>query len=198
MSEQSYAKSGTDAVLVERVKQGDDRAYEVLCIRYQQRIISLAMRYVRNQSDAMDIAQETFVKAWISLKNFRGDSSFYTWLYRIAINTAKNHLISNRNQPANTNLSLSDGEQIEDLHTPKDQDQPDSLAIQDELHGIIAKAIDGLPMNLRTAITLREMEGLSYEEIALVMDCPIGTVRSRIFRAREVIDARLQIWSDGV
>ena len=182
-----------DQALVERVKRGDKAAFDLLVIKYQSRIINLVMRFVRNHSDAQDVTQETFIKAYRALPNFRGDSAFYTWLYRIAVNTAKNYLAvqSNRRLPQ-VNQDISEMEQIDDGTALKELDTPENLLLSQEIQGTVIRAIENLSNDLKIAITLRELEGLSYEEIAETMDCPIGTVRSRIFRAREAIDKQLK------
>lgn len=182
-----------DQALVERVKRGDKAAFDLLVIKYQSRIINLVMRFVRNHSDAQDVTQEAFIKAYRALPNFRGDSAFYTWLYRIAVNTAKNYLAvqSNRRLPQ-VKQDISEMEQIDDGTALKELDTPENLLLSQEIQGTVIRAIENLPNDLKIAITLRELEGLSYEEIAETMDCPIGTVRSRIFRAREAIDKQLK------
>ena len=185
------ANNVTDKELVERVKNGEKAAYDLLVLKYQQRVVNLVLRFVRNHSDALDVTQEAFIKAYRALPNFRGDSAFYTWLYRIAVNTAKNHLAVQSRRPRTSDYDVSDIEQIEGNTALKDQATPESLLLKDELQALILKAIDDLPEDLKTAIMLREIEGLSYEEIACVMGCPIGTVRSRIFRARESIDQKM-------
>lgn len=183
--------SQTDIELVRRVQAGEKNAFDVLVLKYQQRVMNLAMRYVRDQHIAMDIAQEAFIKAYKGLKNFRGDSAFYTWLYRITINTAKNHLVTmSRRLPAN-DIDAQEAEQYESAEGLHETASPESELQKDEVHQVIIDAIQSLPDDLRTAITLREIEGFSYEEIADTMDCPIGTVRSRIFRARESIEAKM-------
>jgi RNA polymerase sigma-70 factor, ECF subfamily len=182
----------TDKQLIERVKNGEKAAYDLLVLKYQQRIINLVSRFVRNQSDALDVTQEAFIKAYRALPNFRGDSAFYTWLYRIAVNTAKNHLAVQSRRPSGNNYDVSEIEQIEGADALKEQATPESLLLKDELQATVLKAIEDLPGDLKTAIMLREIEGLSYEEIASVMECPIGTVRSRIFRAREAIDNEMK------
>jgi len=181
-----------DQALVERVKQGDKAAFDLLVIKYQSRIINLVMRFVRNQADAMDITQEAFIKAYRALPNFRGDSAFYTWLYRIAVNTAKNYLAvqANRRLPE-VDQDISEMEQIDGGTALKELDTPENMLLTLEIQDTIVRAIENLPEDLSTAITLRELDGLSYEEIAVAMDCPIGTVRSRIFRAREAIERLL-------
>ncbi|MGH8521345.1 MAG: RNA polymerase sigma factor RpoE [Gammaproteobacteria bacterium] len=185
-------ETGADAQLVKRVQKGDKKAFDLLVLKYQQRIIKLVSRYVRDPTDALDVAQDAFLKAYRALPNFRGDSAFYTWLYRIAINTAKNHLVTQSRRPMESENFRFEGEQVELESMLKDLATPESLLITDEIKETIAEAIEQLPDDLRTAINLREVEGLSYEEIAEVMTCPIGTVRSRIFRAREAIDHRLK------
>ncbi len=183
--------SQTDIELVRRVQAGEKKAFDVLVLKYQQKVINLVMRYVRDQHIAMDIAQEAFIKAYKGLKNFRGDSAFYTWLYRIAINTAKNHLVTmSRRLPAN-DIDAQEAEQYESAEGLHERGTPESEMQKDEIHQVIIEAIQSLPDDLRTAITLREIEGFSYEEISDAMDCPIGTVRSRIFRARESIETKI-------
>jgi RNA polymerase sigma-70 factor (ECF subfamily) len=182
----------SDLALVERVQRGDRAAFDVLVLRYQHKVLKLIMRYVRDAAEAEDIAQEAFIKAYRALPNFRGDSAFYTWLYRIAINTAKNALVSSKRRPVDYELDLQDPEQY-DLHARlKESETPEGLLLTDEIRETVNAAIADLPEDLRTAIVLREIDGLSYEEIAAAMDCPVGTVRSRIFRAREAIDRRLR------
>ena len=182
----------TDQLLVERVQQGDKSAYDVLVLKYQHKIIKLIMRYVRDPAEAMDVAQEAFLKAYRALPSFRGDSAFYTWLYRIAINTAKNHLVAARRRPLDYDLDLQDPDQYEMQGRLKESDTPEGLLLSEEIRETVNKAIEQLPEDLRTAIILREIEGMSYEEIAQTMECPVGTVRSRIFRAREAIDKKLK------
>lgn len=181
-----------DQQLVERVQKGDKTAFDALVLKYQHKIVKLISRYVRDQSEALDVAQETFIKAYRALGNFRGESAFYTWLYRIAINTAKNYLVSQGRRPPDTDVDMEDAVQFEAEPGLREGDSPELLAQRDEIEQVIFETIEGLPEDLRTAITLRELEGLSYEDIALAMACPIGTVRSRIFRAREAIDKRLK------
>lgn len=182
----------TDQALVERVQQGDKQAFDILVLKYQNKIIQLAYRYVHDHDEALDVAQEAFVKAYKSLDNFRGDSAFFTWIYRIAINTAKNHLVASGRRPPRTDLDAQEAEQYDGAEGLREYATPEHVVLRDELKETIATAINELPDDLRTAITLRELEGLSYEEIAQAMDCPIGTVRSRIFRARDAIDAKLR------
>jgi RNA polymerase sigma-70 factor (ECF subfamily) len=181
-----------DIALVQRVKQGDRAAFDLLVAKYQHKILNLIMRYVKDPTEAMDVAQEAFLKAYRAVPAFRGDSAFYTWLYRIAINTAKNHLVAARRRPMSLEIELSESEGFEPFASLRDVDSPESLALTDEIGEVINKAVEDLPDELRTAILLREIEGMSYEEIAEAMDCPVGTVRSRIFRAREAIDKKLK------
>jgi len=181
-----------DAVLVQRAREGDRRAFDLLVRKYQHKIVQLVGRYVHNAADAQDVAQEAFIKAYRALPRFRGDSAFYTWLYRIAINTAKNHLVAASRRPPGDDIDAVDAEQLGGESGLKEYGTPERMVLKDEIGQTIAEAIEALPEDLRTAITLRELEGLSYEEIAEAMNCPIGTVRSRIFRAREAIEKRLQ------
>jgi RNA polymerase sigma-70 factor, ECF subfamily len=181
-----------DQALVEQVQRGEKQAFDVLVLKYQNKIIQLVNRYVHDSDEARDVAQEAFIKAYRAIGRFRGESAFYTWLYRIAINTAKNYLVSSGRRPPRSDIDAQDAEQYEGAAGLKDYATPERLMLKDEIQGAIATAIDELPDDLRTAITLRELEGLSYEEIAQTMDCPIGTVRSRIFRARDAIDTRLK------
>ncbi|MFW2404671.1 MAG: RNA polymerase sigma factor RpoE [Gammaproteobacteria bacterium] len=180
-----------DQLLVERAQQGDKRAFDLLVLKYQHKIVKLIMRYVRDPSEALDVSQETFIKTYRALPKFRGDSAFYTWLYRIAINTAKNHLVAMKRRPVDFEVDLQDPESYEINARLRDIDSPDRIAQREELRETVEDAIAGLPVELRVAIVLREIEGMSYEEIARAMDCPVGTVRSRIFRAREAIDGRI-------
>lgn len=187
----NMANESTDAQLVRRVQKGDKGAFDLLVLKYQHKIVNLVMRYVRDPDLALDITQEAFLKAYRALPRFRGDSAFYTWLYRIAVNTAKNHLASVRRRPMDVELDLQDPEQY-DLHAKlKETDTPEGVTMSQELHATVEKAIDALPDDLRTAIILRELDGMSYEEIAQTMDCPVGTVRSRIFRARDAISKKI-------
>ena len=184
--------SSADKALVERVQRGDKKAFDLLVLKYQTKIVKLVSRYVRDQGDALDVTQDAFLKAYRALPNFRGESAFYTWLYRIAINTAKNHLVTVSRRPAEVDLSGGDDDESQLDSLQKEMETPENLLLTKEIQDTIIQTIERLPDDLRTAITLRELEGLSYEEIATVMDCPIGTVRSRIFRAREAIDNQLQ------
>ena len=184
--------SSADRQLIRRVQQGDKKAFDLLVLKYQHRIINLVSRFVRDPNDALDVAQEAFLKAYRALPSFRGDSAFYTWMYRIAINTAKNYLVVQSRRPVEREQDLAENEQIALESALNDIATPEHMLLTDEIGTTILKAIEDLPEDLSTAITLREVEGLSYEEIAAVMACPIGTVRSRIFRAREAIDKRLK------
>ena len=181
-----------DSDLVARVQKGDKGAFDVLVGKYQFKIIKLISRYVHEPNEALDVAQEAFLKAYRAIPGFRGDSAFYTWLYRIAINTAKNHLVAQGRRPPTTDVDSQDAEQFTGESLLKDYATPERLLLKDEIESTVYRAIEDLPEDLRTAITLRELEGLSYEEIAQAMGCPIGTVRSRIFRAREAIDNKLR------
>ncbi len=184
--------SNTDNELVARVQNGDKSAFDLLVLKYQHRVVKLVSQYVREPADALDVTQEAFFKAYRALPKFRGDSAFYTWLYRIAINTAKNQLVYMSRRPMEVDLENENGEQIELQEMQKTIETPERLLLTDEIRETIIDAIDKLPDDLRAAITLREVEGMSYVEIAAAMDCPIGTVRSRIFRAREAIELRLK------
>ena len=186
------SEKAADQALVERVQQGDKKAFDVLVLKYQHKVANLISRYIRDQAEVLDVTQEAFIKAYRALPKFRGDSAFYTWLYRVAINTAKNHLASQARRPPGEDIEAEVAEQMDMGTALKETDTPERLALQREIAETVQQAMDDLPTELRTAIMLRELEGLSYEEIAQAMDCPIGTVRSRIFRAREAIDARLQ------
>lgn len=185
------AAISSDQQLVERVQAGDKTAFDLLVVKYQHKIMSLVARYVRDNSEVQDVTQEAFIKAYKALPRFRGDSAFYTWLYRIAINTAKNHLMAKSRRPPGSDVDLEDAEFYESGSALRDVANPENELFGEELKAVVNKAIAQLPEDLRTAVTLREFDGLSYEEIADVMDCPVGTVRSRIFRAREAIDKAL-------
>lgn len=184
--------ANADKELVERVQAGDKQAFDLLVLKYQHKLVKLVSRYVHDHAEAMDVAQEAFIKAYRALPRFRGDSSFYTWLYRIGINTAKNHLVSQGRRPPDSDIDAQDAERYDIESRLKDHESPEALAQRDQVQETVMNAINELPEDLRTAITLREFEGLTYDEIAQAMDCPIGTVRSRIFRAREAIDRRLR------
>ncbi|MBT5891283.1 MAG: RNA polymerase sigma factor RpoE [Chromatiales bacterium] len=181
-----------DQLLVDRVNAGEKHAFDLLVVKYQQRLINLIMRYVHDHSEAMDVAQESFIKAYRALPKFRGDSAFYTWLYRIAINTAKNHMVAARRRPLAYSEDIDDPERYEWHSSLQDKDSPEAQVLGEELRETVETAISSLTDDLRTAIMLRELDGLSYDEIAQAMDCPVGTVRSRIFRAREAIDQSIR------
>ena len=191
VTDRPTSERAADLALIKRVQQGDRSAFDVLVIKYQARILKLIMRYVRNPADAMDVAQEAFIKAYRAAPSFRGDSAFYTWLYRITINTAKNHLVAAGRRPLHYDLNAENSEQFENFAKLRDIDTPEGLTLSEEIRQTVNRAIADLPDDLRTAIILREIEGMTYEEIAQTMECPVGTVRSRIFRARESIDKRV-------
>lgn len=180
-----------DRVLVERVQNGDKNAFNLLVLRYQNKVASLVSRYVP-QSEIPDVTQESFIKAYRAINSFRGESAFYTWLYRIAVNTAKNYLIAQGRRPPSSDVDADDAENYENASALKEIANPENLMLSDELKRIVFQTMESLPEDLRMAISLRELDGLSYEDIAAIMDCPVGTVRSRIFRAREVIDNKVQ------
>ena len=182
----------TDGELVRRVQKGDRRAFDLLFLRYQHKIQGLVGRYVHAPEEVEDVVQEAFIKAYRALPRFRGESAFYTWLYRIAVNTSKNHLVSRARRPQGVDLDASDGDAAEVADALKDTEDPEGALRRDELEAVVNHAIGELPEDLRAALTLREFDGLSYEQIAVVMDCPVGTVRSRIFRAREAVDAHIR------
>lgn len=182
-----------DQQLVERAQRGDKRAFELLVEKYQRKLARLVSRLVRDPGEIEDVTQEAFIKAYRALPSFRGDSAFYTWLYRIGINTAKNYLVAmGRRAPTSTEVEAEEAEGQPDAELLRDINTPESLLLTKEIGNTVNAAIDALPEELRSAIQLRELEGMSYEEIAKLMDCPIGTVRSRIFRAREAIAERLK------
>jgi len=180
-----------DQELVLRVQRGDKKAFDMLVIKYQYKIIQLVNRYVKDPYESQDVAQEAFVKAYRALANFRGDSTFYTWLYRIAINSAKNYLLNNSRRDPNYDMEIQDAERLENLPQLQGLVTPERLLMNDQMMEALKSAIDSLPDEMRIAICLREFDGMSYEEIAEAMSCPVGTVRSRIFRAREAIDQKL-------
>jgi len=182
----------SDIDLVKRVQKGDKKAFDPLVIKYQQRIANLVSRFIRDPDEVLDVTQETFIKAYRALPNFRGDSQFYTWLYRVAINTAKNHLATLSRRPPQGDIEAEIAEQMDMGTRLKEQETPERLAEEADLKAVILESIDKLPEELKTALTLREIDGLSYDEIAEAMDCPIGTVRSRIFRAREAVDKAIK------
>jgi RNA polymerase sigma-70 factor (ECF subfamily) len=188
----------TDQQLVARVQKGDSRAFDMLVLKYQHKILGLISRYVHDSDEVQDVAQEAFIKAYRALPRFRGDSAFYTWLYRIAINTAKNHLVARSRRPPGSDVEISDAEYFEGGSALREIETPETALFGAELKQVVERAIRELPDDLRTAVTLREFDGLSYEDIAEIMDCPVGTVRSRIFRAREAIDKKVREQIDGV
>ena len=181
-----------DQELVERVQKGEKAAFDMLVRKYEHKLANVISRYIRDPSEVLDVSQEAFIKAYRALPNFRGESAFYTWLYRIAINTAKNHLLAAGRRPPKDDIDAQDAEQFEAGSGLKEYATPERLMLSNELADTIQDAIDELPEELRVAIVLRELEGLSYEEIASAMECPIGTVRSRIFRARDAIEKRIR------
>lgn len=185
-------QQANDQQLVARVQKGDRRAFDLLVIKYQHRVLSLVSRFIPDFAEAQDVTQEAFIKAYRALPNFRGESQFYTWMYRIAVNTAKNYLVSRNRRTPIRDVDVDDAEFFADEGNMKDIASPDKLIARDQLQKVVFAAIEALPEDLRMAITLREMDGLSYEEIAQVMDCPIGTVRSRIFRARESVEQKMK------
>ncbi|WP_334059696.1 RNA polymerase sigma factor RpoE [Alteromonas sp. S005] len=182
----------TDQQLVEKVQRGDKNAFNLLVTRYQHKVMHLVSRYVKNTGDVADVTQEAFIKAYRALPNFRGDSAFYTWLYRIAVNSAKNYLVSQGRKPPASDVDADEADFYEGSDALKEQSTPERSLLSEEIEDTLFKVVEKLPDDLRMAITLREIEGLSYEEIANVMSCPVGTVRSRIFRAREAIDKVIQ------
>ncbi|EED34125.1 RNA polymerase sigma factor RpoE [Luminiphilus syltensis NOR5-1B] len=186
----------TDQQLVERAQRGDTRAFDLLVLKYQGRIAALISRFVGNPSEIEDVTQEAFIKAFRALPKFRGDSAFYTWLYRIAANAAKNHLVAKGRRPS-SDADIEDAEFYEDGGALHDTENPENSLFGDELAKVVSDALNSLPAELKRALTLREFEGLSYEEIAEVMDCPVGTVRSRIFRARDAIDSKVRVQMSG-
>ena len=187
----------TDQQLVLRVQKGDKRAFDLLVLKYQYKVHAIVGRFIRDSHEVSDVTQEAFIKAYRALPRFRGDSQFYTWHYRIAVNTAKNYLVARSRRPPLSDVDLADAEYYSGSDRLKDVGTPENQLFRDELEAVINTAIEELPEDLRTAVTLREYEGLSYEDIAAVMNCPVGTVRSRIFRGRESIDSRVLQLMDG-
>ena len=186
-----------DQELVRRVQRGDSAAFDLLVRKYQHRIVALIGRYVGDWSECQDVAQEAFLRAYRAIGNFRGDAQFYTWLHRIAVNTAKNHLVAGNRRPPGADIDVADAEQFDSGIRLRDNDTPERELMRQQMEQIVLNAVQALPDELREAITLREVEGMSYEDIALKMDCPIGTVRSRIFRARDAIDQELRQLMDA-
>jgi len=181
-----------DLELVRRVQRGESAAFDVLVRKHQHRVVSLVGRYIADWSECQDVAQDAFIRAYRAINSFRGDAQFSTWLHRIAVNTAKNHLAASNRRPPTDDIEIGDAEQFDSGTRLRDNDTPERQLMRQELENTVMKAVSGLPEELRLAITLREVEGLSYEDIALKMGCPIGTVRSRIFRARDAIDVQLR------
>jgi len=186
----------TDQELVVRAQRGDSRAFDLLVLKYQGRVASLVGRFVSDVGEVEDVTQEAFIKAYRALPNFRGDSAFYTWLYRIASNTAKNHMVSRGRRPS-SDADVADAEYFDEGEALRETETPENHYLGQELAKVVAGALDELPEELRLALTLREFDGMSYEEISEVMDCPVGTVRSRIFRAREAVDNRVKSQMQG-
>lgn len=182
----------TDQALIERVQNGDKQAFNLLVIKYQNKVCNLISRYINNSGDVPDVAQEAFIKAYRALPRFRGDSAFYTWLYRIAVNTAKNYVVAQGRRPPASDIDAEDAENYDNGGALKEISNPENLMLSEQLKQAVFTTIESLPDDLKMAITLREIEGLSYEEIAEVMDCPVGTVRSRIFRAREAVEKSIR------
>ena len=182
----------TDQQLVDRVLEGDKQAFNLLVVRYQQRVIALIARFVNDPQEVEDVSQEAFIKAYRALSLFRGESTFYTWLYRIAVNTAKNHLVAKSRRPPAVDMDVDESQNNDLAMSLRELESPEESLVTEDLKQAIEKAIDELPEELKTAFTLREFSGLSYEDITEIMDCPVGTVRSRIFRAREAIDKRIR------
>tara|TARA_E500000305_G_C4012673_1_gene233673 strand:- start:1320 stop:1904 length:585 start_codon:yes stop_codon:yes gene_type:complete len=183
----------TDKLLVARVQKGDKRAFDLLVMKYQYKVHAIVSRYVKDFDEVNDVVQEAFIKAYRALAKFRGESAFYTWLYRIAVNTAKNYLVARNRRPPASDVDAEEAAFYEGSEKLRDIDSPENLLYRDELEAVVDLAIKNLPEDLRAAVTLREFEGLSYEEIAEIMGCPVGTVRSRIFRAREAIDEKIRL-----
>ena len=190
MGSGTLALSDGDDKLVKRAKKGDSRAFDLLVLKYQGRVAQLVSRYLNNAAEVEDVTQEAFIKAYRALPNLRGESAFYTWLYRISANAAKNYLVALGRRPT-SDVALDDSEVFDVPGRLKDHESPDEVIMGQQLEALISRTIEELPVELRAALTLREFEGLSYEEIADVLECPIGTVRSRIFRAREAIDVKM-------
>ena len=186
-----------DLELVRRVQRGDSAAFDLLVRKYQHRVVALIGRYVQDWSECQDVAQDTFLRAYRALAGFRGDAQFSTWLHRIAVNTAKNHLVAHKRRPPGDDIDIDDAEHFESAMRLRDHDTPERELMRHEMEQTVMRAVEALPEELRVAITLREVDGLSYDEIAQRMQCPIGTVRSRIFRARDAIDAQLRPLMDA-
>ncbi len=185
-------ENDVDQALIKRVQDGDKRAFDLLVLKYQHKVVGVISRYIHDWAECQDVAQEAFLRAYRALGNFRGDSQFYTWLYKIAVNTAKNHLVALGRRPPTEDIDAQDAVQFESGMRLRDSGTPENEAMRQEIERTVARTVEALPEELRVAITLREVDGLSYEEISETMACPIGTVRSRIFRAREAIDQQLR------
>ncbi|REG82853.1 RNA polymerase sigma factor RpoE [Marinomonas pollencensis] len=190
-------ETSSDQALVQKVQQGDSKAFDLLVLKYQYKVIGLIGRYVQDKHEVLDVAQESFIKAYRAIDSFRGESAFYTWLYRIAVNTAKNYLVSRSRRPPGSDVELDNDESFSVYDALLDSSTPDAILNRNRLEKAIHEAIKGLPEELRGALSLREFDGLSYEEIAQIMDCPVGTVRSRIFRAREAVEKHIRPFMDG-
>lgn len=191
-------KEKTDKELVALAQKGDSKAFDFLVVKYQHRIMALISRFVSDHQEVQDVAQEAFIKAYRALGNFRGDSAFYTWMYRIAINTAKNYLVSRGRRPPSSDVDAEDAVYLEGSDRLKDFENPENSLSSEQLMDTVNKAIQALPEDLRMALTLREYDGLSYDEIAHIMDCPVGTVRSRIFRARDAVDKEISPFMETI
>ena len=185
-------KDSVDKQLVERVRRGDKRAFDLLILKYQHKIISIVGRYLGDRNDVQDVSQETFIKAYRAIPNFRGESAFYTWLYRIAINTAKNHLVAKSRRPPTSDIQVFDAENYNSFNQLHNTDTPENILFCEQLDQILKETVRQLPEDLKCVISLRENKDLSYEEIAKIMGCPTGTVRSRLFRAREILDEKIK------
>lgn len=185
-------ENDVDQALIKRVQEGDKRAFDLLVLKYQHKVVGIISRFIHDWAECQDVAQEAFIRAYRALPNFRGDSQFYTWLYRIAVNTAKNHLVALGRRPPTEDVDAEDAVQFESGVRLRDAGTPENEVMRQEIEQTVARTVEALPEELRVAITLREVDGLSYEEIAETMGCPIGTVRSRIFRARDAIDQKLR------
>jgi len=181
----------SDSQLVARVQKGDKQAFDLLVLKHQYKVHAIISRYIKDFDEVNDVVQEAFIKAYRALENFRGESAFYTWLYRIAVNTAKNYLVSRNRRPPSLDIDATSSQYSEENSQLQDHDSPENILYKDELESIISNAIKELPEDLRTALMLREFEDLSYEQISDIMDCPVGTVRSRIFRAREALEEKI-------
>jgi len=181
----------TDEQLLKRAQQGDSRAFDLLVLRYQHRIMAVISRFISDRDEVQDVTQDAFVRAWRAMPKFRGDSQFYTWMYRIAVNTAKNHLVAKKRRPPSIDVDVDDAVGFDDAEGLRDIENPENAMSGEQMAEAVHTAMMALPEDLRTAVTLREFDGLSYEEIAEVMDSPVGTVRSRIFRAREHISTAI-------